>query len=664
MGQYLALQNEMSYAKEEIESWGITSQVQLRQWGKEFQDKLKESCRQGVARETSTELFYRLKSSYVKNGMNGLRMELKYRLKTFVLQRGLSKFAVYAQMKASDIRYPLEWFPLTRSMQRKIHLHVGPTNSGKTYQALQRLEAAETGIYAGPLRLLAHEVYTRLNAKGKLCALITGEERRIPEGLDAVMSSCTVEMVNLSVKVDVAVIDEIQMMGHKERGWAWTQALLGIRAKELHLCGEERTVPLIQDLCAAMGDPLEIHRYERLSPLRMMGESLKGDLSKLEKGDAVISFSRVGIHALKNRIEAMTGKQCAMVYGSLPPETRAQQANLFNDPENDYDILVATDAIGMGLNLSIKRVIFESTTKNDGSILQPLRISEIKQIAGRAGRYRTVAQEIEASVNHEDLSGNQPLPAQESVGYVTTLNEFDFPRVKRAMSRNTSPITSAGILPPSEVIARFAAYFPPVTPFSYIMHRFSEVCKTHPRFHMCDIDQKLAVADAIQPYNLTIFDRIKFIKAPIALRDRGMYHATRLFAKCVSEQSGGELLEMEGVDLEILDEPAGTTSEYLNRLEALHKVLTNYLWLSYRFAGVFKSQALCFHVKSLVEDKIKDYLSGIKEVAKKKYDRKRMDKIYQELDSEDESKEDIGWEEGEGLRETPREQRVPLVVSC
>ena len=237
-------------------------------------------------------------------------------------------------------------------MHRTIHLHVGPTNSGKTYHALKRLEQAESGVYAGPLRLLAHEVFTRLNAKGKRCTLITGEEKRSPDdSLTSDMQSCTVEMMPLNKTVDVAVIDEIQMIGNAERGWAWTQALLGVKAHEVHLCGEVRTVPLIRELCASIGEKLEVHHYERLSPLQMADRSLDGDLKRLRKGDCIVSFSVMGIHALRKQIEQMTGRKVATVYGSLPPETRAQQARLFNDPDNDFDYLVASDAIGMGLNL-------------------------------------------------------------------------------------------------------------------------------------------------------------------------------------------------------------------------------------------------------------------------------------------------------------------------
>ena len=123
------------------------------------------------------------------------------------------------------------------------------------------------------------------------------------------------------------------MMGDSARGWAWTQAFLGVQAKEVHLCGEVRTLQLIRDLCAAMGDKLEIHQYKRLSPLETMDTSFKGSIKNIQKGDAIVLFSRLAIHAMKKNIEDATGKRCAVVYGSLPPETRAQQAALFNDPD-------------------------------------------------------------------------------------------------------------------------------------------------------------------------------------------------------------------------------------------------------------------------------------------------------------------------------------------
>ena len=107
----------------------------------------------------------------------------------------------------------------------------------------------------------------------------------------------------------------------------------------------------MRELCALVGDKVHVHEYERLTPLEVQAQSLRGNLNRLEKGDCIVAFTVLGIHALRREVEKKTGKKCAIVYGSLPPETRAQQARLFNDPDNDYDFLVASDAIGMGLNL-------------------------------------------------------------------------------------------------------------------------------------------------------------------------------------------------------------------------------------------------------------------------------------------------------------------------
>ena len=295
-------------------------------------------------------VFNSLRQAYIDYGLPGLDAQIGFAFQARVANWDFSESDFLNQAKLADLRYPVEWYPGARSKQRTIHLHIGPTNSGKTYAALQRLEQAESGVYAGPLRLLAHEVFARLNAKGKSCNLITGDERQIQDE-GSRLTSCTVEMVSVSNEVDVAVIDEIQMIGDTRRGWAWTRALLGIKAKELHVCGEERVLSLIKELAVAMGNKLEIHKYQRLNPLRTKSTSLRGQLKDLRKGDCVVAFSRILIHNLKRDIERLTKKRVAIIYGSLPPEIRAHQARLFNDLTNDYDILVASDAIGMGLNL-------------------------------------------------------------------------------------------------------------------------------------------------------------------------------------------------------------------------------------------------------------------------------------------------------------------------
>jgi ATP-dependent RNA helicase SUPV3L1/SUV3 len=291
----------------------------------------------------------------------------------------------------ADMSYPADMYPRARSMRRKVILHVGPTNSGKTHSALRALAAAKTGIYSGPLRLLAHEIWDRLN-KGQIvplgmdpdadsepdvttnmdiiqesvsrptvrkvgkakyareCNLRTGEEFRIVSD-HASLLSCTVEMTSFSSPVEVAVVDEIQMLADPERGSAWTSAVLGLPAEELHLCGEEAAVPIVQALLKDTDDELFINRYERLTPLVVQDQSLEGDFSRVQKGDCLVAFSRSGIFALKDKVEQETSLRCAVAYGRLPPELRAEQAALFNDPHSGYDVMVGSDAIGMGLNL-------------------------------------------------------------------------------------------------------------------------------------------------------------------------------------------------------------------------------------------------------------------------------------------------------------------------
>ncbi|TKA33716.1 hypothetical protein B0A50_00552 [Salinomyces thailandicus] len=597
-----------------------------------------------------------LRKVYHDRGERGLEDRIKYAFYGHVTGSRFTKSDIKNQKTLADLRYPTEWFPATRSMHRTIHLHVGPTNSGKTYHALKRLEAVDRGVYAGPLRLLAHEVYSRMNAKGKSCSLITGEERRAAEkkqglseagGPPSDMSACTVEMMPMNKQLEVAVIDEIQMIGNAERGWAWTQALLGVRAKEVHLCGEARTVPLIQEICASVGEKVEVHRYERLSPLKLAAGSMDGDLSKLRKGDCIVSFSVMGIHALRRQIERQTGRKVATVYGSLPPETRAQQARLFNDPHNDYDFLVASDAVGMGLNLAIKRIIFEASSKFDGFQRRTLGVADIKQIAGRAGRYRTAEQATHTPDEQQDLAaakGDSPVETmtsagkvagdKENVGIVTTLEQFDFPVVVAAMGAEPDPIRTAGLFPPSSVLERFASYFPPGTPFSYILTRLHELSQMHSRFHLCGLKEQIWLADLIEPVKgLTVSDRNVICSAPASKNDEMWKTLMPAYARCIAEQSIGNIVDFEELPLEVLEAEVSPSREYLRELERLHKGIVAYLWLSYRFAGIFTTRALAFHIKTMVEEKIEHVLSqySFSETVRRKMAEARQKQLMQDM---------------------------------
>jgi len=293
-----------------------------------------------------------LYNAYVLDGVRGLDPLLVRYFRQFFLAYGhplLKQVDKRAAAVASDIRNPGEWYPAARALRRKIIMHVGPTNSGKTYHALQRLETASSGWYGGPLRLLAHEVFNRMNNKGITCNLRTGEEVRILD-INARLTAATIEMFAEGNNYDVAVIDEIQMIANPQRGYAWTAALLGLRAAEIHLCGEEAAVPLITSIAKELGEEIEINRYERLSPLTTESKAINS-FARVRPGDCVVAFSRKSIFDIKHNIETETGLRCALVYGALPPEARTMQADLFNNPNSGYDVIVASDAVGMGLNL-------------------------------------------------------------------------------------------------------------------------------------------------------------------------------------------------------------------------------------------------------------------------------------------------------------------------
>ncbi|KAJ4539467.1 RNA helicase [Exophiala dermatitidis] len=517
----------------------------------------------------------------------------------YVLQKKAEQDPGNLKSVRPDLRYPTEWYTPARQIQRDVHLHIGPTNSGKTYNALKRLEESGSGFYAGPLRLLAHEVFSRFKAKGMACDLVTGDDVRLDDNEDVTLSASTVEMVDVTTPVEVAVIDEVQMMASEDRGWAWTRAFLGANAKEVHLCGEARVLPLIRELTASTGDSLHVHEYKRLNPLKVMAKSLGGNLKNLRKGDCIVTFSVFSLHAMKKQIELDTGRRCAIVYGSLPPETRAQQAALFNDPDNDYDYLVASDAIGMGLNLSVKRIIFHGTLKFNGSYTEQLTVPQIKQIGGRAGRYRSSHQAMNNSSNKSDTA------TEANVGLVTTLNDEDLPIVRDAMNAEDPPIRYAGLLPPGDFLEDMATRLPKGIPFEYILQRLRRSASIHRRFKLCSIRDQSRIARIIEPVRgLTTAQRIVLTAAPGHSASSEVTLAMKALARVIAEQRQVTVVDVPEINLEILEKPISGDREYLQSLEDLHKVLILFLWLSYRFIGTFKDRDMATYAKEMVEDRI------------------------------------------------------------
>ncbi|PFA25642.1 hypothetical protein CN373_00280 [Bacillus cereus] len=259
----------------------------------------------------------------------------------------------------------------------KYHLHIGPTNAGKTHAALARLKEANTGVYLAPLRLLALEVYELLNAEGIPCNLQTGEEERIVT--EAFHLSCTVEMLQTNREYDVIVVDEAQMITDRDRGFAWYRAIMKSRAREVHVVASIDAKPLLLHLLVEQ--EVIIHEYERLTPLKI--EEKRFSMKKVEIGDALIVFSKNRVLQSAAQLK-MLHKSVSVIYGSMPPEARQQQVERFQRGETT--VLVATDAIGMGLNLPIQRIVFLESEKFDGKMRRLLTGQEVKQIAGRAGR--------------------------------------------------------------------------------------------------------------------------------------------------------------------------------------------------------------------------------------------------------------------------------------
>ncbi|EIN07870.1 P-loop containing nucleoside triphosphate hydrolase protein [Punctularia strigosozonata HHB-11173 SS5] len=543
---------------------------------------------------------------------------------------------------STDLSYPAERFPNARSMRRKIIMHVGPTNSGKTHNALRALAAARTGVYAGPLRLLAHEIWERLN-KGQIvplgapesladaddaigpdigdgipaahrdprapyarqCNLVTGEEQRIVNEA-AGLTSCTVEMLSPLQMYDVGVVDEIQLIKDDDRGGAWTSAVLSLCAKELHLCGDETAVPIIEDIVKDTGDELIINRYQRLTPLHVAPKSLESNFKNVKKGDCVVTFSRNNIFQVKEQIEEETGLRCAVAYGRLPPELRSKQAALFNDPKSGYDVIVGSDAIGLGLNLKINRVVFEAMHKWDGETTQVLPTPLIKQIAGRAGRYGLHGQ------------GN-------AGGVVTCLHEEDMPILRAAMEAPLDQQREARLhINAAEADPVFQA-LPRNTTTSAAFEALHHLGRTRPPY-LFVLDAKYRRrTEFVDRFagDLTLAERMTLLNAPFQLRgplSAGVAEEVVTLYRnkfVVWIEAVIQKFKLKETLLEVLDRMereemgqkaealAGMDPEYcvetMAALEQLHKTLAVHVWYGYRNPVAFPDMAYAEGMKEQVE---------------------------------------------------------------
>lgn len=274
---------------------------------------------------------------------------------------------------------PKDEYYQARHMKRKFYIHLGDTNTGKTYNAIERLKTAKKGVYLSPLRILALENFEKLNNEGIVCELLTGEEEILKEG--ATHTSCTIEKVNLKEHYDIAVIDEIQMISDPFRGMAWSKAVLGLNCDEIHICGAANSKYILETILNDCNDEYEIKEYKRSIPLEVEYKNFRYE--DIQDGDAIVVFSKKRVLEIAKEYSDK-GIKTSVIYGDLPPEVRKMQYEQFVKKETK--VLVTTDAIGMGVNLPIRRIIFMSIKKFDGDEIRELTSQEIKQVAGRAGR--------------------------------------------------------------------------------------------------------------------------------------------------------------------------------------------------------------------------------------------------------------------------------------
>ena len=262
--------------------------------------------------------------------------------------------------------------------KNKITAVLGPTNTGKTFLSIETMLSFDSGMIGFPLRLLAREVYDKVIQKinPDKVALITGEEKIIP--INAKYYLCTVESMPIDKNLEFVAVDEIQMCADHERGHIFTDRLLNIRGEKLTMLMGSST---IKNIISKLDEDTEFINKERLSKLSYVGHK---KISRINRKTAIIAFSAEEVYAIAELVRRQKGG-AAIVMGSLSPKTRNAQVELYQS--GDVDFLVATDAIGMGINMDLENVYFSNLKKFDGKKLRRLNLSEIGQIAGRAGRY-------------------------------------------------------------------------------------------------------------------------------------------------------------------------------------------------------------------------------------------------------------------------------------
>ena len=478
--------------------------------------------------------------------------------------------------------YP-DTFQKARRLQRSVTLYVGPPNSGKTHAAFERLAQALDGAYLAPLRLLALEGRDRLVARGVPCSLLTGEENVPAEGARIVSS--TIEMVGTNTPVDVAVIDEAQMIFDPSRGWAWTQAIVAVPASEVIVICSAYAVPAIENLLGLCGERCTVKTFERKQHIELLAQPVP--IASLQLGDAVVAFSRRDVLMLRDQIAA-SGHPVSVIYGALPPEVRKREAERFAKGESH--ILVATDAIGMGLNLPIRRVLFSTLTKFDGQDDRPLNESEVHQIAGRAGRF---------GIHEEGFAGvlKEAEPAA-----ARALKEL-LHKTPRAPRDFKAPVAPNG-WHVDTIASRLNK-----TKLRDVLDVFMQQLKLDDaHFAVAELEQMLELAEKLDlsASKLTLKERFIYAQAPVDTRTESQLQE-------FLDWSSSHALTGKAGRPWFLDAVDGHSR--LERMEQALRACTLWLWLDLRFEGVYGHVDAVLDLRSGLNDGIERQLKGKRPLA-------------------------------------------------
>lgn len=485
--------------------------------------------------------------------------------------------------------YPAS-FDVARRIKRKFIAVLGPTNSGKTHQAIEALAKAPSGVYLAPLRLLALENYERLqemkqHGQPLKVSLVTGEERRLAPGATHIAS--TVEMLDTQTPVDVAVIDEIQMLADRDRGAAWTAAVCGAPARTVYLVGAPEARRAIEVLAARLECELEVHILKRKGPLSVEPTAVR-KLSNLRRGDAVICFSRREVLMWRDMVTEM-GLSVATVYGNLSPEVRRAQAQRFR--EGSADVVVGTDALAMGLNMPIARVVMTTTVKYNGYEEEEIPAALARQIAGRAGRYGVHEEGLVAGYDNETHNVMRSLLREKPVPLKTT--GFAVAPTLEHLHRISS-VTHEHAL--AKLLKRFVHNID--VPDGFFYPRITE-----------DQFERAAWLDTLE---LTVAEKFALSLVPISSKVPSLQNAWETWAKSLAHKTITQL------------KPNDRPLHYMNlqEVEDACRLYSAYAWLAYRQPEYFPDTELAQRLSREASERVDAILQEQNSAARKRQPRK------------------------------------------